>query len=143
MYIGIKHLHSFLASVALLLLIVATVYAFYCWITNSKFTKNSKIIVLLGLVSAHVQLLIGLVLYFISPLGIANFSGAMMKNSTARLYGLEHPILMIVAVVLITIGYAKAKRTNDAKTKFKTIEIGYGIGLILILIRIPWSSWLG
>jgi hypothetical protein len=45
---------------------------------------------------------------------------------------------MLIAVVLITIGYSKSKRANTAVEKFKPIKIFYLIGLIIILASIPW-----
>jgi hypothetical protein len=64
-----------------------------------------------------------------------------MGNSLSRLFALEHPLTMVLGIVLITIGYSKAKRTADDRTKFKLIAWCYGIGLVLILSRIPWMVW--
>ena len=86
------------------------------------------------------QLLIGIILYFVSPL-VQSFSVAM-KDSTLRLYALEHPLINIIAVVLITIGWSKHKKAATNKAKFKSIGIMYAIGTILILSRIPWGTWL-
>lgn len=143
MYIAFKHLHSFIAYLSLAFLIFAVGYTFYSLIKNSVFTKKSKTIAILGLIGAHTQILLGFVLYFLSPLGISNFSGEMMKNSTSRLYALEHPLMMFVAILLITIGYSKAKRLPDDKNKFKKIAIFYSLGLLAILSRIPWDAWIG
>lgn len=143
MYIGFKHLHSFIAYLSLAFLIFAVGYAFYSLVKNSVFTKKSKTIAMLGLIGSHTQMLLGFVLYFLSPLGISNFSGEMMKNSTSRLYALEHPLMMFVAILLITIGYSKAKKLTDNKMKFKTIAIFYSLGLVAILSRIPWDAWIG
>ena len=64
-----------------------------------------------------------------------------MKNSGARLYFLEHPIMMVLGLVLITMGYSKAKKLADQKAANKTVLIYYILGLVLILSRIPWSTW--
>lgn len=141
MYIGFKHIHSFTAYLTLAFLIIAVVYVFYSLLTAKPFTKQSKIITLLGLIGMHTQLLFGVVLYFISPLGKANFSGEAMKNSISRLYILEHPMMMIIAAVLITYGYSKAKRLKEDKAKFSKIAVFYTLGLIAVLSRIPWSTW--
>jgi len=50
-------------------------------------------------------------------------------------------LTMIIAIVLITIGYSKAKKIENAKKANQTVVIFYIIGLILILARIPWSTW--
>lgn len=109
---------------------------------NKTYTAQNRKMSLLGLIPTHLQWVIGLVLYLVSPLGISNFSGAGMKDSTARLYFLEHPLMMVLAVVFITIGYAKAKRQIGTTQGFKSIVIFYGLGLVLILSRLPWSAWL-
>ena len=78
---------------------------------------------LLGLIPTHLQWIFGLILYFLSPLGLSSLSGEAMSNSTLRLYSIEHPFTMILAVVLITIGFAKAKRGSDPQ---KTIYVYLG-----------------
>lgn len=141
MYTGLKHFHSFVAYIALLALVIAVVHALLALRNKSPFTPTSKKIVLFGLVSAHVQMLFGLFLYFISPMGFSNLSGEAMGNGFSRLFALEHPLTMLLGIVLITIGYSKAKRTADDQRKFKLISRMYAVGLMLILARIPWSVW--
>lgn len=143
MYYSIKHLHSVVAVILLLGLLVAVIYTLNGWLKNSRFTPGSKRIVLIGLIVTHIQFLLGIIIYFISPLGVSNFSKEAMGNSVSRLYMLEHPLTMLIAVILVTIGYSKAKRLQDDKRKFKTVAIFYTIGLLLMLSRIPWQAWLG
>lgn len=142
MYTGLKHLHSFTAYLTLALLIIAVVYAIYAWISNKPFTKRSHTIRLWALIGTHTQIILGLILYFISPYGLANFSGENMKDGLARLYMLEHPFTMLIAVTVITIGYTRSKKAVGDKSKFKSLAIFFGIGLVLILSRIPWQAWL-
>jgi hypothetical protein len=108
---------------------------------NSKkeFTSKDKKIALFALIGTHTQLLIGFILYFVSPLGLAVFG--QMKDATLRLTAVEHPLVNIIAIVFITIGWSKHKKATLNETKFKSITIFYGIGLLLILSRIPWSLW--
>lgn len=141
MYQGIKHLHSYTAYLVLVFLLIAIAYALYAWSSKKPFTKTSKLITLLGLIGAHLQLVFGLIIYFISPVGVSNFSGDNMGDSIARLYFLEHPLMMLIGIILITIGYSRAKRMTLDASKFKTIFIFYLLGLILILARIPWHAW--
>ena len=138
MLTGMKHLHSTLAIVLLIALVVAILITIANYAGNKPYNRK---IALIGLISAHIQGLIGIILYFVSPLGLSSFSGENMKNGDLRLYFLEHPIMMIIALVLITIGYSKAKKLTDQKAANKTVIIFYILGLILILTRIPWSTW--
>ncbi|PRD48702.1 hypothetical protein [Sphingobacterium haloxyli] len=133
-----RHLHSTLAIILLLALVVAIVITLANYL--GKKTYNRKI-ALLGLISAHLQFVVGLIIYFVSPLGIQSFSGENMKNSLSRLYFLEHPLMMLLAIILITIGYSKAKKQADSQKANRTVLVFYVIGLIFILSRIPWSTW--
>ncbi len=141
MYTGFKHLHSTLAYVLLGALIFSIIYVLIAYAQKKPFTDKTRKFALIGLVSAHIQFLVGLLLYVFSPLGLKNFSGEAMKDSLARLYILEHPFTMLIAVVLITIGYSRAKRLKTDAARYKSILIYFGLGLILILSRIPWVAW--
>ncbi len=141
MYIAFKEFHSYLAYITLALLLFAIVFNAYYWLKGRVFSKTNKSVALWGLIAVHTQFVAGLILYFLSPLGISNFSGDAMKISITRLYLVEHPLVMILALALITIGYSKAKKAISAAAKYKTIVIFYSIGLCLILSRIPWSVW--
>lgn len=141
MYIGFKHLHSTIAFVLLIVFALAVVFHIIGFLTSSEYTKGHRVSALVGLIATHLQLLAGLVLYFISPLGVSNLSGDTMKDSLGRLYALEHPLINLIAIVLITVGYSKAKKAITSRQKFSNIAIFYGLGLILILSRIPWQTW--
>lgn len=131
---------SYLVLLGLAISIIAALGGMF---GNKPFTDKNRKMGLLGLIPTHLQWVIGVILYFVSPLGMSNFSGEAMKDSVSRLYILEHPLTMIIAVVLITIGYARAKRSIGENKGFKNIVIFYALGLILILSRIPWNAWLG
>jgi len=141
MIMFLKNFHSYLAYLVLALLLFAILINAYHWLKGRPFTSTDKAIALWGLIAVHTQFLAGLILYFLSPLGIGNFSGEAMKNPLMRLYLVEHPLVMILAIALITIGYSKAKKAVSDTSKYKTIVLFYSIGLCLILSRIPWSIW--
>lgn len=143
MYTGIKHLHSGLAYLALAALVIVIIYALIGSLSNREFTEKDRKFALIAFILSHVQLLFGLILYFVSPVGISLLSAAAMKDSIARLTALEHPLINILAIVFITLGYARAKKFNTSRAKFRSIYMMYAIGLVLILSRIPWTNWLG
>ncbi|MFB9862287.1 hypothetical protein EFA69_13325 [Rufibacter immobilis] len=143
MYTGLQHAHSALAYLVLIGVAISLLAASAGLFGGSTFTDKNRKLSLLGLIPTHLQWVLGLILYFVSPLGMSNASGDAMKDATSRLYFLEHPLMMVLAVVLITIGYSKAKRQMGTTSGFKTIAIFYGLGLLLILSRIPWISWPG
>lgn len=135
----IKELHSGWAYLALLVLLIAVVNAILGFTSKKEFTAKDRKIALFALIGTHTQLLIGLILYFVSPLGLSAFG--QMSNAELRLTSLEHPLINIIAITLITIGWSKHKRLINSEAKFKTFAIFYGLGLLLILSRIPWNLW--
>ena len=139
MYEFIQKFHSGWAYIALLLLVVAVINAVIGMSSKKEFAPQDHKISLFGLIGVHVQLLVGLILYFVSPLGLASLG--QMSDKMLRLTSMEHPLINIIGIVLITIGWSKHKKAIDATAKFKAITVFYGIGLFLILLRIPWSLW--
>ncbi|MGO4817332.1 hypothetical protein [Flavobacterium sp. W22_SRS_FP1] len=139
MYEFIQKFHSGWAYLALLLLVVAVINSVVGLVGNKEFTAKDRKIAMFGLIGTHTQLLVGVILYFVSPLGFASLG--QMSDKALRLTSLEHPLINIIAIVLITVGWTKHKKSSISKSKFKAISIFYGLGLVLILSRIPWSMW--
>ena len=144
MYIGLKHLHSFLPYLLLTVLMFVFVKSVIAYRGKHPHTEGHRKNGLIVLILAHIQFLIGGVLYFVSPMstGGLNDIGAAMKDPTLRLYTLEHPLMMILAIVLITMAYSKSKKDISGKLKHKVKSVYFGTALLLILSRIPWSAWL-
>ncbi len=139
MYEFLQKLHSGWAYIALLLLVVAVVNALIGLVSKKEFTGNDRKIALFGLIGTHIQLLMGIILYIVSPLGFTSLG--QMADKALRLTSLEHPLINIIAIVLITIGWSKHKKLKTSESKFKTFSVFYSLGLLLILSRIPWSTW--
>jgi Na+/H+-dicarboxylate symporter len=138
-----KDIHSYWAYLVLAILIFAVVNAIVGFTQKKQFTDKDVRIGLFTLIVAHIQLLIGLAWYFMSPWFemLKTDAASVMKDKAARLLAIEHPIMMILAIVFITIGWSKHKKKTEDAAKFKTFAIFYGIALLLILSKIPWSNW--
>lgn len=140
-----QFIHSYWAYLVLLIVVLATFNALAGFFSKREYAAKDFRISLFALIVTHIQLLIGLVLYFVSDLGFKNIQsigmGEVMKNSAYRLYAVEHPFVMILTVIFITIGYSKHKKNLLSHKKFKTLSIFYSIALILMLSRIPWQTW--
>lgn len=139
-----KMIHSYWAYIVLIILIVATVNAIIGLSSKKEFKDKDLRISLFALISSHIQLIIGFIAYYTSSfynvmreVGM----GEVMKNSELRKPLIEHPIMIIVAIALITVGFSKHKKKNTDSAKFKTIAVFYTIALILILAVIPWNLW--
>ena len=142
----IKMLHSGWAYITLIILIYAVVNAFIGLTSKKEFKEKDLRVSLFTLIVAHLQLIIGLIGYFVS----AQFAylmdhgmGATMKDPEIRLFIVEHPLMMILAITVLTVGFSKHKKQTTDSGKFKTIALYYGIALLFVLSRIPWGIWLG
>ncbi|MCX7546400.1 hypothetical protein OS188_00380 [Xanthomarina sp. F1114] len=145
MYNMVKMLHSSWAYLVLLVLVIAVVNSIVKKVGKKEYKAKDFRIALFALIVSHIQLLLGLILYFVSPrfsLFSQSGMGEIMKSSVDRLYLVEHPLVNIIAIVLITIGYSKHKKKLISDAKFKTISVFYTLALILFLSRIPWNTWI-
>ena len=145
MYETIKILHSYWAYLVLLILVLATFNALIKFFADKEFHAKDFRISLFALIVSHIQLLLGLILFFaaeyITPIKETGMA-TIMKNDLLRSNIVEHPLTMIIALVLITMGYSKHKKKLTSKSKFKMLAIFYTLALILVLAKIPWNTWL-
>jgi hypothetical protein len=139
MYNGLLHLHSGLRWIILLLLLVAI---FNSINKNKPFTSGHRRTALFLMISADLMLLVGLYQWFVGDWGLKsiqqNGMGTVMKNATLRFYAIEHLTAMLIAIILIHVGYAAAKKPIPDAAKHKRMLITFGLALLIILISIPW-----
>lgn len=128
LYSILRSAHSGWRYIVLILLVIATIQALAGWFGRNNYTEGNRKLNVFTLISAHIQLLFGLVLYFLSPL-----TKGPMSDSLFRYWKVEHALMMVIALVLITIGNAKSKKLADSTAKHKVIAIFFGIGLLLIV----------
>lgn len=140
MLTGLTHAHSFLRWVLLIMLIMAIVKAFQGKSRGGEYKLADGKFFMLTMVLTHVQILLGIGLFFMSDLVTAAMTaeGGMMKNSISRFWGMEHAVGMILAAVLITIGHSKSKKMTDTAKRYGKVAWFYIFGLLLILLSIPW-----
>ncbi|MGB2086877.1 MAG: hypothetical protein ACPHUE_07120 [Flavobacteriaceae bacterium] len=145
MYSVLKTIHSYWAYLVLIVLVAAAINAIIGMGTKKEFSARDLRLSLFALIFSHLQLLIGLILYFVSPWfdqWSAMGMGGVMKNAQMRLYLVEHPFTNILAIILITLGWSMHKRQSLETKKFSRIGVFYTLGLLLLLSRIPWDAWL-
>ena len=140
MYEILLRSHSGLRWV-LLILVLGSIFRAFTNMSSGKFTALDDKLSLFSLISAHVQLLLGLGLYFISPfvkVAMEAGMGAAMRDTVMRFWLVEHIFGMIIGITLITVGRIAAKKATEDKAKFKKIAVYFTIGLLMILATIPW-----
>ncbi|MCB0399979.1 MAG: hypothetical protein KDD26_10240 [Winogradskyella sp.] len=137
----IQFIHSGWAYIVLLVLVIATFNALIKFFGNKEYGAIDFRFSLFALITMHIQLLIGIILWFTKGYFDEMSVGEVMKSDAVRKLAVEHPTLMIVAVALVTIGYSKHKKKLVSKPKFKLLAIFYSIALAAVLYMIPWNLW--
>ncbi|MBT5438944.1 MAG: cytochrome B, partial [Flavobacteriales bacterium] len=118
------HSHSGLRWLVLGLLI----YAIYnAAVNKTSYEKRDKMVNLFAMISLHIQLLLGLILYYTS--GNVSFDSGWMKNAVTRFYGMEHLLGMLLAIIVVTVGRKMAEKQEVVEHKNKKILVWYTIGL--------------
>jgi cytochrome bd-type quinol oxidase subunit 2 len=140
MYQALIFLHSLMRWFVLVSLLYAVYRAIRGIVSAAAFSKTDNAVRHWTATIAHIQLMLGMVLYFKSPVaGLfrSNLKAAAQKFEVT-FYGLVHPLLMLAAIVVITIGSAKEKRKETNPDKFKTMLTWFSLALVIILLAIPW-----
>jgi hypothetical protein len=140
MYQSLLILHSLVRWLVLISLLVAIIRAYRGWLGNKRFLKGDNTARMVAVTSSHIQLVIGICLYFISPVVryFLNYFKEAVHQREIRFFGMEHITMMVIAIVLLTIGSAKTKRQTTDRQKFKTMVIWFTIALLIIFLSIPW-----
>ncbi|MBU2940801.1 hypothetical protein KO494_14730 [Lacinutrix sp. C3R15] len=140
MYSTILTLHSVFRWLVLLTLCYAIFRAYRGYKSQSIFSNLDNTVRHWTATIAHIQLIIGILVYTKSPIITYYFSDfkTLILEWELTFFGLFHSIFMMVAIVVITIGSAKAKRKKTDVEKFKTMLVYFSLALLLICIAIPW-----
>ncbi len=138
MYSGLFHTHSLLRYFILAALIVVIVKAVISLINKQPYTKVDNRIGLYLFIFTHMQLLIGLILYFVSPQ--VKFGSDTMSDKLTRYWTVEHLTAMIIAVVLITLARTSIKRMTDDSGKHRRLLIYNAMALAIIVGTILMSG---
>ena len=132
--------HSIVRWIIVPTMCYALFRGFHGWLTKRPFTKRDDTVRHVTATLAHIQLMIGYVLYFNSPF-ISYFRmhfKEAIKQFDFVFFGMVHITLMTLAIIIVTIGSSAAKRQQQDMLKFKTMSIFYAIAFIIILVAIPW-----
>lgn len=139
---GLLHLHNLLRWVILVLLVWSVVTSYSGWKSKRIFSSKDKKIWLFTMIASHITLILGLYQWILGRFGLLTYvkpeGVSMMKNATLRFYQMEHPVMMIVSILLITLGYGMAKKSVEDEKKYKKAFQYFMIALVLILMAIPW-----
>ena len=93
----------------------------------------------------HLQLVAGLALWFVSPWVNTGreVMAQTMKDATLRRIVVEHPTLMLVAVITATVTSVLVRKAGSSEGKAKKALIGTAVTLLLVAAMIPWQRLTG
>lgn len=131
-------LHSYVRWFVLLGMVISVCKSLVGYRSGKAFTKSDNALRHWTATTAHIQLMIGMILYFQSPVIKYFMQDKSSAGGDYSFFGVIHSSLMLVAVVIVTIGSAMAKRKETDKQKFKTMLAWYSLALLIILVAIPW-----
>lgn len=140
----LQYVHSYLRWVVLIVALAVIAKSLIGWLSSKPYEKLDNTLASSFLGALHLQLILGLLLYFIGDKGLSliteNGMGAVMKDADLRFWAVEHITTMIIAVVIATVGRSKSKRATEPSRKHKQAAIFFIIATVLILSRVPWSQ---
>ncbi|RYD74252.1 MAG: cytochrome B [Sphingobacteriales bacterium] len=122
-YTILRSAHSGWRYVVFLLLAIALINALMGWLGKKKYTEKDRKLNVFALISAHIQFVFGLILYFVSPLVEAGI----------RYWKMEHIGMMLFAVILITVGNARSKKVSPDVAKHRNVAIYFGLAVLIVV----------
>jgi hypothetical protein len=130
--------HSVFRYFVLIFLVVLIVRSLIAWLNKTPYSNTDEKFGVFLFIATHTQFLLGLVLYFVSPLVV--FSSSSMKDPNSRYWLVEHISMMLIAVVFITLARITSKKMTDASARYKRLFIFNTIALLLIIVAIMQSG---
>ena len=139
---GLLDLHNILRWIILILLLLSIYKAFIGWKNKKTFSAGDKRTWLFTLIAAHITLVLGLYQWLWGRFGILKTTlpdgFSVMKDKFYRFYWIEHPTFMILAIIMITLGYGMAKKNIPDDAKYRRALWLFIAALLFILVAIPW-----
>jgi hypothetical protein len=138
MYTGLLHTHSLLRFIILLLLVIVVTVSLLGWLNRKPFAQRDYKLATWLMIGTHIQLILGLILYFVSPW--VRFVGGAMQDRNIRYWTAEHITGMIIAVILITIARISARKATGDVRKYQRLFWFNGIALLIVVVTIILSG---
>ena len=132
-------IHHYLPFLLIFMLVLAVVKSFLVSYAGKDFCLEKCKILSITMILAHLQLVFWIILFYKKSSEILDWS-VVMSNTDSRYTFIEHPLMMLLAIILISVGRVKAKKIEDSKKSAKTIFTYFLIALILILLRTPFDK---
>ncbi len=138
---GLLDLHNLLRWILLILLLLSIFKAFAGWRSKKAFSQGDRKTWLFTLIAAHINLLVGLYLWLWGRYGMLTTTAppeGVTKSKFHLFFWIEHPAMMILSVIMITLAYRVAKKNLPDSVKYARVLWLFIVALLFILVAIPW-----
>ena len=139
---GLLHLHSLLRWIILILLVLSIYRAFMGWKNKRTFSPGDRKTWLFTMIAAHITLVLGVYQWLWGRYGMLKTTlpegSSIMKDKFYRFFWVEHPTFMILAIIMITLGYGMAKKNIPDEVKYRRALWLFIVALLFILVAVPW-----
>lgn len=135
------YFHSIIRYFIILFAVLVAVQSLIGMLGKKKFTKGNRLPALFLLIFCDIQFLLGFVLYyqFIISAGVLS-SGHVMTDRYSRFFAIEHSVSMIIALILVHVGYSITKKPIDDDRKFKRLFWCSFVALAIFMAMTPWEG---
>jgi hypothetical protein len=140
MYASLLAIHNVSRWLVLIAAAVALVVAVRGLVTRRPWDRTARLSSLSFVSLMDLQLVLGLLLYVVSPIVRAGLSdmAVAMADTQIRFFVVEHLSIMIVAVVFAHVGSVTARRAPDHRSRYARTALWFGLSTIAVLVAIPW-----
>jgi hypothetical protein len=140
-YAPLLLIHSWLRWAVVLLVVLVSARAVRGWLGRRDFGRQDERLHVALIAAVDAQLMVGLALYFwASPLVRAFLvdSRHALGDSTLRFFGMEHPTMMLLGVLLLHAGRRTSKRATSGPSRHRRIALWNGASMLALGAGIPW-----
>lgn len=139
MYPTLVAIHNILRWVVVILAVLALFRAYTGWLGRRSWTPSDRMAGSFFAISLDIQVLLGLLIYFIGPwFNLLTGSDAGQMSSEVRFFAMEHILMMIVALVVAHVGLVLARKASTDTLKFRRMAIWLTLAALIVLAGIPW-----
>lgn len=141
MYFALLFMHSWLRWIifsALLLIIIRGIYAYF---SKDSYNKIDNVTAVVLLASTHIQVLIGLLLYFLfSPFTIHPMSEGMMQSPVIKYWKFEHIGIMLIFLIVVQSGRIISKKVSNDANKHRMTLLFSLLAFVILMFGMPWPN---
>ncbi|MBZ4401932.1 hypothetical protein OWM54_35445 [Myxococcus sp. MISCRS1] len=143
-YPVVLFLHSWVRWAVVLLGVLALGRALRGWSGGREWTRGDRRLQVFCVSAFDTQMLLGMVLYSgLSPFTPFSLQGGLresLAHPTLRFFGIEHPTLMLLALVVAHVGSALSQRADVSVTRHRAWALGLLVAMGLVACAIPWAG---